>query len=250
MALRGLAGKCAVVTGGAQGLGAAIAARLLDEGGRVVVADVDRSALDSLPRHDALHAVDADASSEAGAETYVAAALERFGALDLFVNNAAILGRWQPIAETSVEDFDRLHSINVRGVFIGLRAAIRQMTKQGRGGSIVNVASLAAERASAGRALYGSAKRAVVGLAKSAALEAAGASIRINCVAPGMIDTRMGREGRNRQDEHGARIPLASRPIPRMAGPGEIAGLVAWLLSDEASYVTGAVYAIDGGASA
>lgn len=250
MALKGLEGKVAIVTGAGQGLGAAITQRLLMEGAKVMAVDINRQPLDQFVRSlgtDSVRSLVADVSTEQGADDYIRAALEHFGAVNLFVNNAGVLGPYLRIDETSLSEFEQHYAVNVRGVFLGLRAAIRQMLKQESGGAIVNISSDRAFKANARRALYGSAKRAVVGLSASAAIETARQGIRVNCVAPGGIDTPMAKIVDTRRIEQGPSYALETRPMPRKADPAEIASLVVWLLSDEASFTTGAVYVADGG---
>ena len=140
--------------------------------------------------------------------------------------------------------------MNVRSVFLGLRAGIRQMLKQGTGGAIVNVASIGAVRASAGRALYGSTKRAIIGLSNSAALKTVRQGIRVNTITPGAFASPMGEAVDAMRKLRGDTNYFASRPMHRKADTSEIVALVAWLLSDEASYVTGSTHSIDGGATA
>ncbi|MEO8857725.1 MAG: SDR family NAD(P)-dependent oxidoreductase [Burkholderiaceae bacterium] len=253
MALRGMAGKVAIVTGAAQGLGAAVVRRLLEEGVQVCAVDINASALDASVREQSstrLCAQVADVTREADVDAFVGATVGRFGALHYFVNNAGLLGPDRRIDETSLAEFEQLFAANVRSVFLGLRAGIRQMLAQGTGGAIVNVASMGGLRSSAGRALYGSTKRAVIGLSNSAALETARQGIRVNAIAPGVIDTPMGDAGDVLRTLRGQPDHLLARPMPRKADPAEVAALVAWLLSDEASFVNAATYSIDGGASA
>jgi NAD(P)-dependent dehydrogenase (short-subunit alcohol dehydrogenase family) len=249
------AGQVAVVTGAGAGFGLAVARRLAAEGALLVL--VDRAA-DALADAAAALAgslpVVADVSQEADVDSYVQTAVSEHGRIDLFFNNAGIEGRLAPMTELSVEDFDRVLAVNCRGVFLGLRAVLRVM-KQQNSGAIVNTASMAGIRGSATFAPYVASKHAVVGLTRSAALEGAPFGIRVNAVAPGHIDTRMGRDlaaQLNPEDpdsvfrQTAARVPLGHR----YGTAGEVASMVAWLLSDEASYVSGATHLIDGALNA
>ncbi len=247
-------GKVAVITGAAAGFGLAVAERLASEGARLVM--VDRAA-------DALHAaaeklsglpVVADVSVESEVDRYVQAAVDAHGRIDLFFNNAGIEGRMAPMTELSVADFDRVWAVNARGVFMGLRCVLKVMKPQGSG-AIVNTASMAAIKGAATFSPYIASKHAVLGLTKSAALEAAPYGIRVNCVAPGHIDTRMARDLTAQidpSDPDGVfRAVSESVPLGKRYGTAaEVANLVVWLLSDEASYVSGALHLIDGALNA
>ncbi len=252
MTERRFAGKVAVITGGAGGMGRAVATRLLDEGARVVLVDRDAEALERAGRDlGGVVTVLADVAEEASVRDYVRRAVAAGGAIDLFFNNAGIEGRVAPITEQGAADFDRVMAVNVRGAFLGLREVMRQMRRQPSGGAIVNTASMGGLRGGLNFSPYVASKHAVVGLTRCAALEGAPHRIRVNAVAPGHIDTRMARsiaEQASPADPGRAMAERSSRiPLGRYGTPEEVAHLVAWLLSDEASYVTGAIVSIDAG---
>lgn len=247
-------GKVAVVTGAASGIGRATAARLGSEGARLLLVDRDGAQLAATAKDlDAAAHLEADVTDEAAVDGYVAEA-ESLGGIDLFVNNAGIEGRVAPIVELALEDWDRVQAVNARGVFLGLRAVLRSMTKTGRGGAIVNTASQAGIKGGPSFSPYIASKHAVVGLTRTAALEVASKGIRVNAVAPGFIDTRMMHDLERAfgadDVEEARRRREAAVPIGRYGSPEEVASVIAFLLSDDASYVTGNIVLIDGGLNA
>lgn len=243
MPFRGLAGKVAVVTGAAGGIGGAVVDRLVEEGVKVVAVDLH------APRHASpdVFGVAADVSTEQGCDRYVATAVGKFGAVDLFVNNAGIVGHRAPMVEIEVAEFDRVHAVNVRGVFLGLRAVLRRMIAQGKGGAIVNTSSVGGLKAFPGATSYGSAKRAVIALSATAALENGRHGIRVNAICPGAIATPMLGPALASAVGGDGSGSFSHLPIPRVAAAAEVAAFVAYLLSDEASFQTGGAYTIDGG---
>jgi 3alpha(or 20beta)-hydroxysteroid dehydrogenase len=246
----GFSGQVAVITGAANGFGLAVATRLADEGARLVLVDRDADALAAAASKLGGLPVVADVSVESEVDGYVAAAVSEFGRIDLFFNNAGIEGRMAPMTELSVADFDRVWAVNARGVFMGLRAVLKVMKPQGSG-VIVNTASMAAIKGAATFSPYIASKHAVLGLTKSAALEGAPFGIRVNCVAPGHIDTRMARDLTAQIDpadpEGAYRTVAATVPLGKRYGTAaEVANVVTWLLSPESEYVSGALHLIDG----
>ncbi|MDF0498616.1 SDR family NAD(P)-dependent oxidoreductase [Bradyrhizobium yuanmingense] len=244
-----LDGRVAVITGAAGDLGRAAANLLAARGARIVAIDrreADlKAAVEALPASAGALAVAADVTREDEVKDYVRAAIDRFGKIDVFFNNAGIEGDVKKITDYPIESFRRVLEVNVVGVFLGLKHVLPVMLKRDNG-SIINTASIAGLIGSADIAVYSASKHAVIGLTKSAALECSGTGVRVNCVCPGLIESRMLSsimDGRN--EKIGERIPAR-----RLGKPAEVASIVAFLASDEANYVSGSSYTVDGGRTA
>ncbi len=240
--------KVAIVTGAGRGMGRAIALKLASEGAAVVVNDVSRAGADKVAAEivtaggRALAFV-ADVSNETQVNAMVTATVERFGTVDMLVNNAGILGNTQPIEMIAGDEWDRLMAINVKGAFNCTKAVLPIMQAK-RYGKIVNVSSSAGRSTSTfGGAHYTTSKAAVLGLTRHTAREAAPYNINVNATAPGSMDTEMVRERATPEHIERERQTL---PLRRLGTADDEANLVAFLCSDESSYIAGATIDING----
>lgn len=251
-----LAGKTAIVTGGAVGMGLAFSELLADAGAAVVILDRVQKPLDeAVARVNARKPAQAcrgllcDVTSEAAVDSAFETAC-RGRRLDCLVNNAGVSSVGDVLG-TSVAEFERTCSVNVRGVFLCLRAGIKRMLADGKGGSIVNLASIASLSAMENRFAYSASKGAVLTMTQSCAVDYVRRGIRVNCICPGRVHTPFvdGFIAKHNPGNEKAALKLAGdyQPMGRMAKPEEIAPLVLYLLSDASSFVTGSAYAIDGG---
>ena len=240
--------RVAIVTGGGGGIGLAIAQKVLDGGGSVVIGDLNegrgRDAIESLGALGHARFVRVDVSEEADVEMLVSSAIDAFGRLDMMFNNAGIGGAFGPIIEQTVEAWDATFAINVRGVFLGTKHAPAQMIAQGSGGTIVNTASVAGLSGGGGPQAYSATKAAVISLTRTTAAELARHHIRVNAVCPGAVYTELLHRGRPEiTDEWRAEI----QPWPERGQPEMIADVAVWLASDESRFVTGEAVTADGG---
>lgn len=246
-----LDGKVAIVTGGSQGIGAAYCKRLADEGAKVVVADVVNGenvvGVIKQAGGDAIF-VETDVADEASNNNMAAAAIEAFGRIDILVANAGLythLDR-KPSTEETVEEWDQVYNVNIKGVWLGAKAVIPEMKKNGYG-KIVNIASTAAFQGTPGITRYATSKAAVVGITRSMAREFGDDGIRINAIAPGPIETETGKvvetaEARKRREASGKK-----RALGRNGMPDDLVGLCVFLSSPQSDFMTGQTVVADGG---
>lgn len=244
-----LKGKVAVVTGGASGIGEATAMLLSAHGAKVVISDVDTESGNRVVNNikqkggEAVF-IKADVSNPADCEALAKGTVDAFGSLDIAFNNAGIGGESNPVADLSVEGWNKVIAVNLSSVFYCMKYQLQQMEKQGSG-SIINTASILGMVGFANSSGYTAAKHGVVGLTQNAALEYSAKGIRVNAVGPGFINTPlMGKAG-----IEGDTMKMVERlhPIGRLGEANEVAELVVWLSSDKASFVSGSYYNIDGG---
>ena len=242
-----LQGKVALISGGARGMGESHARRFVAEGAKVVITDVldeDGATVAKDLGDDAVF-VHHDVTDEAAWNDAVAATTDQFGQLDILVNNAGIV-HVMPLAMTSVEDYRRVVEVNQIGVFLGMKAAIPAMAAN-KGGSIINISSLAGLIGAQGHVAYCASKWAVRGMTKVAALELAPLGIRVNSIHPGLIDTPMFDVYRELGIAEGAGSGI---PLGRLADSNDVSELALFLASDESRYSTGSEFVVDGGLSA
>jgi len=249
--------KTVIITGGARGIGLAAGTLFSQQGANVLLVDLQESELEKAVKSiDAGSKVSyyvADVTQPDQVQAYVNTAIERYGSIDCFINNAGVEGIVSPIIDSPVEAFDQVIAVNVKGVWLGLKYVIPAMLQNG-GGNIVITSSLAGVKGTANISPYVTSKHAVVGMMRSVSQEYAAQGIRINTVNPAPIETRMMRSletGFAPGHEAEAKEQLNKMmPMQRYGEPEEVASLMAFLCSDEASYCTGGVYSVDGGASA
>ena len=248
--------KVAIVTGAASGIGAAVAERYLIDGARCVLVDVKSAdAVTSLAERyaDRVHAVTADITRREDIERILAAAIERFGRIDILFNNAAIFDM-RPLLDESWDIFDKLFAVNVKGMFFMMQAVARRMVEQGQGGKIINMSSQAGRRGEALVSHYCATKAAVLSYTQSAALALAPHGINVNGIAPGVIDTPMWKDVdalfaryENRPLGEKKRLVGEAVPLGRMGVPADLTGAALFLASADADYITAQTLNVDGG---
>jgi NAD(P)-dependent dehydrogenase (short-subunit alcohol dehydrogenase family) len=256
-----LENKIAVVTGGARGIGLAIVRRYLEEGGRLVVADIDQAAIDEAlttlqgEGHGAerLMGVRLDVCDRQAIDAMVESVTERFGGIDILVNNAAVFDM-APVLAVTEASFDRQFAVNVKGLFFTLQAVAKTMVERGQGGAIINMASQAGRRGEALVSTYCATKAAVISLTQSCALDLIRHGIRVNGIAPGVVDTPMWEEvdalfARYENRPLGEKKRLVGEAVPcgRMGIPEDYAGPALFLASDDSDYVVAQTLNVDGG---
>jgi 3-oxoacyl-[acyl-carrier protein] reductase len=240
-----LTGQTAVITGGAQGLGLAIAERFVEEGARVVLGDVNLEATESAAKQlggdDVAAAVHCDVTSGDDVDALVAVAVDRFGSLDVMVNNAGIT-RDATMRKMTEEEFDQVIAVHLKGTWNGLRTAAAIMRENKRG-AIVNMSSLSGKVGMIGQTNYSAAKAGIVGMTKAAAKELAHLGVRVNAIAPGLIRSAMTEAMPQRIWD----AKVAEVPMGRAGEPSEVANVALFLASDLSSYMTGTVLDVTGG---
>ncbi len=251
------AGKAVIITGAASGLGLATAERLAEEGADLLLVDLNAEALEAAKAQVAakgdgtVETAVANVANEDEVKAYVAKAVELFGKIDGFFNNAGIEGKQNLTEDFGAEEFARVVSVNLNGVFYGLAEVLRVMAKQENGGHIVNTASVGGIRGVGNQSGYSASKHGVVGLTRNSAREYGDKNITINAIAPGAIMTAMVEGSLKQMDpvnwEEVGKQFVSVNPTKRFGKPAEVASTVAFLLSDDAGFINGSVIPIDGG---
>ncbi|HJZ64280.1 MAG TPA: SDR family oxidoreductase [Candidatus Acidoferrum sp.] len=245
-----LQNKVALITGGTTGIGRDTAVLFAKEGAKVVFTgrrEAEGNETLQLVRAaggDGLF-LKSDVSKASDVQSVVQKTVEEFGRLDVAFNNAGVEGVWMPLVDQTEENWDYVHNINLKGLWLCLKYEIQQMLKQGSGGAIVNMSSVAGLMGYAGSGIYVASKHGVIGLTKVAAIECAAAKIRVNAVCPAVIETPMAE--RAFADPEASKRVLGMHPLGRFGKPIEVAEAVFWLCSDKSSFTTGQYIAIDGG---
>lgn len=247
-----LSGLVAVITGAGGEIGSATARLMAARGARIVGVDRDPRSMSALSADlgDAFRAVEGDVTDEASVKAYVTAALDAFGGIDIFFNNAGIEGPVHPIGDYPLDQFRKVVDVNLIGVFLGLKHVVPLMMAAGKG-SVINTSSVAGLTGTAGISPYNATKHAVIGITRSVAAEAGPKGVRVNSINPGPIASRMmsslevGLGGGDADAVHGALRGMI--PAGRYGTPEEVAALVAFLASEDARYINGAVMTVDGG---
>lgn len=236
--------RVAIVTGSGRGIGLAISRRLLDEGNRVVLADVDKEAVVRAAGKlgSGAEGVELDVTKQASIAALFSDVLAKYGRIDILVNNAGVAGQAAPVAEYEPAEWDRVLAVNLTGPFLCVRAAIPAMLSRGYG-RIVNVASISGKEGNPNMSAYSSSKGGLITFTKAVAKELAGTGVLVNCVTPAVIQSEM----LEQLTPEAVEYMVAKIPMGRVGQPEEVAALVAWLASDQCSFSTGAVFDISGG---
>jgi NAD(P)-dependent dehydrogenase (short-subunit alcohol dehydrogenase family) len=243
-----LKNRTALITGGARGIGFAIAIALSREGAQVAIADVNGHGAEAAATRlvaggGSAHGFAVDVASAASVDAMIQGVVERFGGLDILINNAGVGGN-TPFLDTTLENWNRIISINLTGAFLVAQASARRMVAQGHGGKIINIASLSGQRGGNGRAAYGAAKAGLELLTKVMAVELSEHGINVNNIAPGAIETEMAATAHDAATRSAYNYLI---PMVRYGTPEEIADAAVFLCSDEARYVQGHTLNVDGG---
>nr|WP_299243157.1 L-iditol 2-dehydrogenase [uncultured Halomonas sp.] len=256
-----LSEKVAVVTGGARGIGLAIARRYLAEGAKVIVADIDKGAIEDAVEQlqneaggsERVMGVHLDVCDQASIDGLVKAVIQRFGGIDILVNNAAVFDM-APVLEVTEQSYDKQFNVNVKGTFFTLQAVAKAMVERGQGGKIINMASQAGRRGEALVSMYCASKAAVISLTQSCGLDLIKHGINVNGIAPGVVDTPMWKEvdalfARYENRPLGEKKRLVGEAVPygRMGRPEDHVGAAVFLASDDSDYVVAQTLNVDGG---